>query len=255
MISKWLIFALSALELVALINCEAKGAVLLDSFNFDKVVTKFKVELVKFDTSYPYGPKQDEFAKLAKEVKDTPDVVVAEVGIKDYGEKENSDLGDRFDAKKDDYPVVKLFLNGNVDKPIPFTYTGEDDFKVDNLKTFIKRNSDVKLLLEQCITEFDELAEKFSADGASKDVQKKLLEQAKKAANSLTREADKKSAQIYIKLMEKVVDRGVIFLDSERERVKNILAGKITDAKKKELQGRLNILQSFVNSKSTKEEL
>jgi len=227
----------------------------LDAFTFDKVVSKFKVALVKFDTSYPYGPKQDEFAKLTAEVKNTPDIIVAEVGIKDYGEKENSDFGDRFGVVKDDYPVVKLFVNGDVDNPVTFKYTGEEDFKLDNLKTFIKKNSGLKLLLDQCIGELDDIAVKFGAEGASKSDQKKLLEEAKKFVAHLTREADKKSAQVYVKLMEKVIDRGNIFLESEQERVKNILAGKITDAKKKELQGRLNIIQSFVFSKSDKDEL
>jgi endoplasmic reticulum protein 29 len=38
------------------------------------------------------------------------DLLVGEVGIKDYGEKDNNDLGDRFGVNKEDYPVVVLFL-------------------------------------------------------------------------------------------------------------------------------------------------
>jgi len=222
----------------------------LDSFTFDKVISKFQAVLVKFDTSYPYGEKQDEFVKFAAEVKSTPDLLVAEVGVKDYGEKDNEDLANKFKVTKDDFPAVRLFLNGNVDKPITFD---DKDFKMDNLKAFVTKNTKIRMLLDQCLAEFDDIAVKFA--DAKKDVQKKLLEEAKSKAGKLTKENEKKSAGIYVKLMEKAIERGNIFFDSERERVKNILSGKVTDAKKTELQGRVNILTSFLSKSAKKDEL
>jgi len=228
----------------------AKGAVNLDAFTFEKVIPKFKVALVKFDSAYPYGEKQDEFVKVAADVKSTPELILAEVGVRDYGEKENEDLANRYSVKKDDYPVLKLFLNGDLSKPVTFD---DKDFKADNIKAFIKKHSNIRLLLDYCVQELDEIANKFP--DASKDQQKKMIEDAKKKASALTLEKDKKSAQVYVKIMEKALERGNIFFDSEHERVKNILSGKVTDAKKSELQGRINILQSFLVSKSKKEEL
>jgi len=248
MISKILVLS----SIIYAINAETKGAVTLDSLTFDKVVPKFKATLVKFDTAYPHGEKQDEFVKVATDVKSTPDILIAEVGIKDYGEKDNQDLADRYGADKDKLPVLKLFLNGNLQKPVTFD---DKDYKADNIKNFIKKNSGIKLLLDQCLAEFDELANKFGAEGATKEQQKKLLADSKKKAGALTDDNEKKSAQIYVKLMEKALERGAIFYSSEQERVKNILNGKVTDAKKKELQGRLNIIQSFLLTKSNKDEL
>ena len=190
--------------------------------------------------------------KFANQVKNTPDLLVAEIGVKDYGEKENEDLAQKYGVKKEDFPAVKLFLNGNLEKPIVFD---DKDFKVDNLKRFITQKTNVKFLLDNCLAEFDDIAMKFAEKSTTKDQQKKLLEEAKKKEAALTKEADKKSAKVYVKLMEKAVERGNIFFESENERVKNILSGKIADAKKSELQGRLNILNSFLLANLKKDEL
>ena len=40
-------------------------------------------------------------------------MLAGEVGIKDYGDKDNEELGQRFKVIKDDYPVVFLFVNEN----------------------------------------------------------------------------------------------------------------------------------------------
>lgn len=252
MFSKYLLFISALIVLIVSINCETRGSVGLDSFTFDKVVPKFKAALVRFDTSYPYGEKQDEWVKVAVDLKATPDLLVASVGIQDYGEKENQDLGDRFGIKKDDFPQIRLFLNGDLQKPITFD---DSEYKSDNIKTFVKQKAGIKLLLDSCLEKFDDLANKFAAEKATKDQQKKVLESTKTKASALTNEAEKKSANIYVKIMEKAIERGVVFYDSERQRLQNLLSTKLSDGKKKELQGRLNIIQSFITTGATKDEL
>ncbi|XP_077533539.1 endoplasmic reticulum protein 29-like protein wbl [Haemaphysalis longicornis] len=217
-----------------------KGSVQLLTSTFDKIIPKFKVSLVKFDVTYPYGDKHDEFVKVAEESQNTPDFLVAEVGVQDYGDKENADLAERFGVKKDDFPVLKLFMNGQEE---PTTYKGE--FKADDIKAFVKKNSGIKLQLKHCLPQFDELAAKFMKE-EDKTKQEAILADAKKLQEAAEKEADKKSADVYIKMMQKVLERGKAFIDSETERVKNIRNGKITPAKKEELQGRLNIIGSFV---------
>ena len=66
--------------------------------------------MVKFDVAYPYGDKHEEFAKFSKAAAEDENLFVAEVGIKDYGDKDNADLAERFNVKKEDYPVVILFI-------------------------------------------------------------------------------------------------------------------------------------------------
>ena len=47
---------------MAATNC--KGCTPLDVLSFDKIVDKFQASLVKFDVPFPYGDKQDVFAKV-----------------------------------------------------------------------------------------------------------------------------------------------------------------------------------------------
>ncbi|XP_054722687.1 endoplasmic reticulum resident protein 29-like, partial [Uloborus diversus] len=209
-------------------------------FSFDfQMISKFKASLVKFDITYPYGEKEDEYGKVAESARFSPDLLIAEVGVQDYGEKENSDLADKYNVHKDDFPVLKLFIE---EKSEPFTFTG--NFKADEIKNFIKKHSSVRLVLDKCLPQFDELAEKFMASD-DKTEWKNILEQSKRLAEDLSDETEKKSADVYVKMMQKIIERGIGFIASERERVKNIKEGKITSTKKNEMQGRLNILHSF----------
>lgn len=61
--------------------------------------------------------------------------------------------------------------------------------------------------------------------------------------------------------MEKILEKGNNFINTEMERVKKLLTGKISFDKKKELTTRINILQTFQlkdnkdkNSKKTSKE-
>lgn len=63
-----------------------KGCVELDSLTFDKMLDKFAYSFIKFDISYPYGPKHDEFEQFAKDAATQQDLLVGVVGVKDYGE-------------------------------------------------------------------------------------------------------------------------------------------------------------------------
>ncbi|GFY38666.1 endoplasmic reticulum resident protein 29 [Trichonephila inaurata madagascariensis] len=205
-----------------------------------EMISKFKATLVKFDITYPYGEKEDEYGKVAEAARFSPDLLISEVGIQDYGEQENSDIAERFGVSKDDFPVIKLFVEGESE---PIAYSG--DIKADDIKNFIKKHSNVRLVLNKCLPKLDELAEKFMA--ASKyDERQAILSEANQIASGITSTEEIKYTDVYIKMMQKVLERGDGFIASEKERVKNIKDGKITAAKKEEMQGRLNILQSFI---------
>ncbi|XP_046351507.2 endoplasmic reticulum resident protein 29-like [Haliotis rufescens] len=216
-----------------------KGSVPLNSGVFDKIISKHQVVLVKFDETYPYGEKQDEFKKVAEASFSQPDLLIAEVQIADYGDKDNADLGERFGIKKEDHPVYKMFVKGK-DKPL--TFLGKDK-KADDVKKFIMKESGLWLGLPSCLEEFDQLVKEFHA--ASGDAKKKVIEKSEASAKAISNESEKTSAEIYVKTMKKVLEKGEGFIDSEIERVEKLKDGKVSDKKKEQLGNRLNILTSF----------
>ncbi|XP_054272023.1 endoplasmic reticulum resident protein 29-like [Macrosteles quadrilineatus] len=227
---------------ITIINyVSAKGCVQLDSFSFDKVASKFKATLVKFDAAYPYGPKQEEYEKVCEASSNVDDLLVVEVAVKDYGEKENTDLAKKYGAEKDDYPVVKLFVQG---KPEPSDFVKTEDFTADNLKKFIRSKSGVYIGCTGCLKDFDEIAAKFSTENNAEE-KKKLLRRAEDLWDNAKGNQEQKYAEVYVKIMRKVIEKGDEFLNSEHARVDNLLKGKVSKEKKEELQHRLNILQGF----------
>jgi len=220
------------------INC--KGCVPLDIFTFDKIISKFKAAAIKFDVAYPYGTKHDEFAKVAEAAHTVPDLLVGEVGVKDYGEKENADLAERYKVNKDDFPVVKLFVAG-VSEPYTFS---DSEFTADNIKKFIRAKSNVHIGLPGCLEAFDKIAAKFS-QAIDPDVKKALLREAEDLWDNTTGRADQKTAEVYVKTMRKALDKGDDFVSNELKRVQSLAKGKISKEKKEEMQQRINILQSF----------
>ena len=245
-----LILAFGPLSAILAINC--KGCTPLDSHSFDKLLNKFKVSVIKFDVAYPYGDKHEEFAKFSLSASESDiDLFVGEVGIKDYGDKDNADLAERFNVVKDDYPAVILFVQDANGKLSDHRFA--DEFKEDNLKSFVRQKSGLYLPLPGCLEEFDNLADSLmtSPDAGTKG---KIIVQAEKARDQLKDKEKSKKAEIYIKVMHKVVSEGEKFIDKEMERVQKVMEGKVSEGKKKQLEHRVNILKSFARQK-TKDEL
>ncbi|XP_072043983.1 endoplasmic reticulum resident protein 29-like [Amphiura filiformis] len=217
-----------------------KGSVPLDSLTFDKVISKHKAVLVKFDETYPYGEKQEEYKKVASRGSSQPDLLIAEVGIQDYGNKENSELAERFGvAKKEDRPAYKLFLQGQTE---PIDYEGE--IKDEDILRFVSHHSKLWIGLENCLQEFDQLVKRLL--GSTSDEEKSgIIQEAEEALQKLEKDDDKNNADIYVKLMKKIVQKGNSFVKDEYDRVKKLSEEKVSDAKKKSFESRLNILASM----------
>ncbi|CAG9791568.1 unnamed protein product [Diatraea saccharalis] len=217
----------------------SQGSVELDEYSFDKITGKFEASLIKFDVAFPYGDKHDAFVALAKDAKDVEELLVAEVGVKDYGEKDNEELAKKYGATKDNFPVVKLFVKG---KKEPIAFDDSKGFTSDELRRFVKENTGLYLSLPGCVKDLDKLAIKFTK--SKLDERKKLLTKTQETLVKLGNK-DALSGKIYKTIMEKILEKGDDFIKSENDRVKKLLSGKVSEEKKKELGIRLNILQSF----------
>ncbi|KAK2576279.1 hypothetical protein KPH14_005645 [Odynerus spinipes] len=220
---------------------DCKGCVPLDSYSFDKVISKFKAAIVKFDVAFPYGDKHEQFGKIAATTKDSQDLLVAEVGVKDFGNKDNADLAKRYNIKKEDFPAVLLFLQGKTE-PVRFIAEKDADFTADNIKRFVKSKSGVYLGLPGCVEQLDRLAEEFKASVESN--RQEILNKAKVFEETLP-EAQRAAAKVYVKTMERILERGDIFVQTEQTRLEGLLKGKLSDEKKRTMEERRNILQSF----------
>lgn len=217
-----------------------KGCLSLDEYNFDKIISRFKAVLVKFDVAYPYGEKHDTFAKLAEEIASNKDIVFAQVGVKDYGDKENEELAKKYGISgKDDFPAVLLFVSGQ-EEPIPFS--NDVEFSIDNLRNLIRDNTDIYIGLPGCLEEYDKLAIKFSSSGNKEPI----LKESESLLVKLKEDGEKSTAEVYIKFMKKIIENGFNFVSQEVKRLNKILKdGKVNEKKKKDLYHRVNILHSF----------
>ena len=81
-----------------------------------------------------YGEKQDAFKKFAESAANTKKLLIAEIPITDFGDKENDQLAKEYSVTKADFPAYKLFLKG---KSNPIDYTG--DKTEDDLKRFLSQ--------------------------------------------------------------------------------------------------------------------
>ncbi|VEN62140.1 unnamed protein product [Callosobruchus maculatus] len=217
-----------------------KGCVNIDEFNFDKIVPKFEAVLVKLDAAYPYGDKHQVFTNLAEEIVDVKPLLLAQVGVKDYGDKENVDFAAKYGIKdKNDLPALRLFVQGEDE---PFVFEKHMPWNEENLKKFIRDHTNIYLGLPGCLEAFDKLAEKFME---SKD-KKTIYKEAEMEANKLKNEREKTTAKTYLKFMEKVQNTSSTFVTLEIKRLEKIInEGKVSQKKKDEISRKLNILKSF----------
>jgi len=89
-----------------------------------------------FSICLAFGDKQQQFERFAESVSGTKGFLVAEVPMTDVGDRDNEDLARKYDVKRADYPVYKLFLK-KLYKPVD--YTG-DKTEAD-LKRFVSHHS------------------------------------------------------------------------------------------------------------------
>ena len=110
------------------------------------------------------------------------------------------------------------------------------------MKTFLSTSG-----MPNCIEKFDRLADELLSSDSSGYAD--IIQKAEKAVEEATDEKEKTSGDIYIKIMKKIQEKGVEYIDSEVTRVQKLLKDKITDKKKELFKKRLDILTSFQHAK------
>ena len=95
--------------------------------------------------------------------------------------------------------------------------------------------------LPACVEEFDVLIQEF----LKADDKQSVIDKAAKATEEYTDELQNYRASVYVKAMQKIVEKGKEFVNSEIERVEKLSNGKVSDKKKSQLKDRANILTSI----------
>eukprot|EP01062_Namystynia_karyoxenos_P027989 TRINITY_DN212_c1_g1_i2.p2 TRINITY_DN212_c1_g1~~TRINITY_DN212_c1_g1_i2.p2 ORF type:complete len:239 (+),score=118.63 TRINITY_DN212_c1_g1_i2:76-792(+) len=231
------VFAAAAALCAPAAGTPKKGVITIDTFSFDKIVDGSRNVLVKFDKEYPYGDKEDAFKKFAESVVHIDGLLIAEVGVQEYGDdKYNEKLRDRFGVKNEDFPAFRLFKAGEAE-PTVF----KDDVKADSLARFVRAHAGVYIGLPGCIEALDRLAEKYMSPGANKDA---VLAEAEAALASAS-EQDKDGAKYYVSVMKKIKANGDGVVEGETARLKKLKDSKVTEEKRKQFENRLNIVAAF----------
>jgi len=123
-----------------------------------------------------------------------------------------------------------------------------------NLCIYIIMCAGLWLGLPACIEEFDELVKQFFQ--ASGDDRKQIVDMAEEMKEAITDDVVKKDrATFYVKAMQKVIENGDNYINSEIARVEKLSEGKVSEKKKTQLKERASILTSFQLRMSKKEEL
>lgn len=160
-----------------------KGCLEIGEFNFDKIIPRFEAVLVKFDVAYPYGEKHDTFAKIAEEIIDNKNFILAQVPVKDYGEKENEEFAKKYGIGKDNLPALRLFVQGEDE---PFVFDKNLPWTEENVKKFVREHTNLYLGLPGCLEAFDKLAIKFTTAKNKDNVLQETEKEAKKLTNSVS---------------------------------------------------------------------
>lgn len=226
------------------------GCVDLDELNFQKTVDRFPFSIVKFDIAFPYGEKHEAFAAFAKSAhRATKDLLIATVGIKDYGDLENKALGERYKVDEKNFPAIFLF-KGNAEEYIQLP--SHKDVTVNNLKAFINSNTHYYIGRDGCIKEFNEALKNYA--NIPDEEQLKLIEKLQAKQEQLTNSEDQQNGKSYLIYMRKIHEVGYGFLEEETKRLLRLKASKVSEGKKEELLKKLNILEAFRVPRVTKAE-
>lgn len=120
----------------------------------------------------------------------------------------------------------------------------QGEFKLDMMQRFVSSTSGLWIGLPGCLEVFDGLANRFVAASSPSD-RKEILRQSEDEWDKVSLGSERKSAEVYVKVMRKMLEKGNDFLQSELSRVETLRKGKLAKEKKDEMERRVNILQSF----------
>ena len=105
-----------------------------------------------------------------------------------------------------------------------------------------------------CYEAYDQIAKKFGVE-KKENKRKELLAEAEALWDKAEGFQEQRSAEIYVKTMRKIIEKGDLFVENERSRINKIMKGDMAQEKRQDFTIRLNILDSFVVASTHGDEL
>jgi len=231
-----LLFLLLSACATPILSYSERGILKLDNTTFDRIIDGSRNVFVRFDKEYSYGDEHDAWKEYAKTVGESgADLLSADVGVSEYGDKDNSDIADRFGVKTEDFPHFLLFTKGMKSSGSPIVYTGGK--KTDEFLRFAQEKAGAWIGLPGQIKELDELAKELSGADDKAAVIKK--------AEAVAADSKEDTAKYYCKVMQKL-NADAEFVTKEGTRLKRMMEdGSVKASKKEQFGRRLNVLSSF----------
>jgi len=239
----WFIMDLLRLVLLTLFGiaskCIAGDVTVLTSDNFDSIALNPKKDvLVEFFAPWCGHCKRlaPVYEKVAGTFKNDANCVVASV---DADDAQNRPLSEKYSISG--FPTIKFFPKDNKDGE---EYNGgrdEQDF-IDFLNEKCKLNRRAGGLLNEMegrISKFDDLAKTFMKEVGNRE---KILKEATAIAET---EEQSKTAAYYIKVMQKVLDKGDSYPSTELSRLDRMLSGQMSSTQVDGIYKRKNVLAQF----------
>jgi len=213
-----------------------RGILKLDNTTFDRIIDGSRSVFVRFDKEYSYGEDHDAWKEYARTVGESAaELLSCDVGVSEYGDKDNADVAERFSVKTDDFPTFLLFTKGTKSSGTPLKYSGAK--KSADLLRFVQEKAGAWIGLPGQIKELDELAKEI---GSAADKAALITK-----AETIAAGSKEETAKYYVKVMAKL-SADAEFITKESTRLKRMMDDGSVKANKKEQFGRrLNVLSSF----------
>ena len=235
---------------------QTTGVLMIDAITYNKLIPNKNADIVLMVASKGNIGRRatdymrSEFLEMAKKASKKNDgVLFAQILVNGSENKKQAERLGVVDLRASDETKPEFFLiRKGESKAIPIK-PDADDYNVADIMAFVSKTTGVNFPSRGTVKELGTIVSDFmKAEGESK---RKLWKKAKEIVDTMPR--DKKSQKekasnggFYVNAMEKVLEKGPEWLDTEISRLHSIiLSDKVSDSRKDEFKRRVNIVQSF----------
>ncbi|XP_023330496.1 endoplasmic reticulum resident protein 29 isoform X2 [Eurytemora carolleeae] len=187
-------------------SSQLAGVVMLDTITFTKMLFKLVIEDA---------------------------ILMAQVQVRDYGEKTNMDLANNYGVQMDKVTAPITILYSSSGGEIKEIRRLNGDFTEDDLRDFISSETGLYLQRPGCTRELDELSRHYLAADAQRRSQ--ILDLVQSIRDS----------QVYLKLMQGIEKHGEEYLQDQLIKTQNMIQQKMSETSKKKLMEKINVINSF----------